>query len=383
MTRRRLLTTAPAVAIAAGCQKSGGATPTVSPAPTGGVTGKGFALSGVKDVTRIAQLTGPDAINDTKKVLLAGTDLGNMFNDGERTWFLFGDSFGTRKPTDTGGTGEIWKSNCVAWTTDDDPTDGITFDGWLLDELDQVKEILPGLKNANGVGEVTKIPTQGWAVDGTLFVAFMSVRHWGEPGKWDANYSAVARSDDRGETWEVLKGVRWPGDSGFVQLAHAFVNDEDREWLYLWGVGGGRFGPMRLMRVPATVDAISTIDSYEYFTGASGGAPTWGKDVRKAKVVLDGELGEISALWSTHLNRWLISTMTGDAAVIYEGQSPWGPWSKPHVITDHARTPGGLYAPYLNPRYVAEDGKRLYFTMSIWEPYQVFWYSLDLVREGG
>src|SRR5690349_17080006 len=94
-----------------------------------------FVLAGVSDVTEIAQLTGPGAMNDTASVGVAGTDLGSMVTAGERAFFLFGVPFGERDPDSVGGQGGFWRSNVAAWTTDDDPTDGITFDGWHVDDV--------------------------------------------------------------------------------------------------------------------------------------------------------------------------------------------------------------------------------------------------------
>ena len=42
----------------------------------------------------------------------------------------------------TGGGGTIWRSNALAWTTDVDPADCITFDGWITDEVGWAKEML-------------------------------------------------------------------------------------------------------------------------------------------------------------------------------------------------------------------------------------------------
>lgn len=375
VSRRSVLGLGGAVMLA-GCGAKGRSL--VAPEPK---IADGFRLETITDVTRVAQLTGPDGMNDTSKVLLAGCDLGSTFNDGDKTWFLFGDNFGIRKPDDVGGVGEVWKSNCTCWTTDDDPTDGLTIDGWILDEYDQVKEIIPGDHKPNEIldAEVTKIPTQGWALDGTLFAAFMSVTHWGEAGAWDAGYAGLAVSTDEGQNWEILPDTKWPGDSGFVQLAHYFVKDGGKHWLYLWGIPSGRLGPIRLMRVPATAEDAKNLDSYEYFAGVDGDKPKWSKSLSDAEVILDGKLSEFSVLYSEYLERWLLATMWEGDAVLFEGLSPWGPWSQYHTITTQSETPG-LYAPYMNPRYVSEDGKRVYFTFSIWGPYQVFWYSFDLVK---
>ncbi|AQP47696.1 carbohydrate-binding protein [Tessaracoccus aquimaris] len=377
LTRRGLLAAGTVASLATACSGGrGGAA--ASPVPGG------FVLGSVDGVTRVAQLTGPGAINDTASVLLAGADLGHMTTVGERTWFVFGDNFGIRDADAFGGTGEVWKSNCLAWTTDDDPTDGITFDGWVLDDLEQVKEVLPGDHKPNDqVGEVTKIPTQLFAVDETMYLAYMSVTHWGEPGVWETDHAGLARSTDDGQTWEILEAVTWPGESGFVQLAQVPLTVDGVDWIYLWGIPAGRFGEVSLMRVRAQPAAVEELSSYEYFAGEVDGEATWSTDLNDAVVVLDRGTAELSVLWSSHLERWLLASMLDNgSAVLYEGLSPWGPWSEPHEILTQADTPG-LYAPYLCPRYVADDGRRLFFTLSIWGPYQVYWYSMDLRRTGG
>ena len=88
MFRRSALAVSVIVTLAlAGC--AGTETPEVDPNPD-----KPFVLEGVTGLTEIAQLTGPDAMNDTASVSVAGTDLGSMVNVGDKTFFLFGDTFG-------------------------------------------------------------------------------------------------------------------------------------------------------------------------------------------------------------------------------------------------------------------------------------------------
>jgi hypothetical protein len=75
-----------------------------------------------------------------------------------------------------------------------------------------------------------------------------------------------------------------------------------------------------------------------------------------------------------------MTTMADNAdAVMYEGVTPWGPWSEPHVLYRQADLPG-LYAPFMHPSYVADGGRTVYFGMSHWLPYNVFWHRVDLVR---
>lgn len=339
-----------------------------------------FVIDGVTDVTQIAQLTGPGStVNDTESVGVAGTDLGWMLTVGEKTYFVFGDTFGTRAADAVGGQGGNWRSNAVAYSTDDDPSDGITFDGWVLDDIGLALEVAPGAHDANtGEGEVTKIPTGGFAVDGVLYLQYMSVSFWGEPGHWEADHAGLVRSTDEGATWEVLDAPRWPGDSNFVQIASAPVTEDGTEYLYLWSIPAGRFGEVKLMRVEAEPEAVEDLGAYRYFAGTEGdGSPIWSEAMDEAQTVLPGQIGELSVMYSPTFERWLMTYSTGGDAVLAEGLTPWGPWSEPHVLTTQAQTPG-LYSPYLDPRYVSADGRTIYFSLSIWGPYNVFWYSADL-----
>lgn len=359
----------------AGC--AGGAEVRVDPNP-----GKPFALGGVSGLTEIAQLTGPDAMNDTASVSVAGTDLGSMVNVGDRTFFLFGDTFGERDPASIGGQGEFWRSNVAAWTTDDDPADGISFEGWVTDDIGLAGPLIEGDHDANGAGgEVTKIPTYGFAIGETIYVSYMSVRFWGEPGAWDANRSALIVSRDGGNSWQPVEGVEWPGGSNFVQVATAEVNEGGEDWIYFWSIPSGRFGGVQLMRVRATEEAVEDQTAYSYFAGAEGSTPRWSSDLADAETIVDGTIGELSVMWSTYLERWIMTYSDAGSAYIREGITPWGPWGDPIELVSGDDYPG-LYSPYLNPRYVSDDGRRIYFTLSLWGPYNVFWFSADLEKEG-
>lgn len=341
---------------------------------------KPFVLERVSNLTEVAQLTGPDAMNDTTAVAVAGTDLGSMANVGDKTFFFFGDTFGERDPESIGGQGGFWRSNVAAWTTDDAPSDGIEFDEWVVDDVGLAAPLIEGDHDANGAGgEVTKIPTYGFAIDETIYVSYMSVRFWGEPGAWDSNHSALVVSRDDGRTWSAVEGVGWPGDSNFVQFATAEVSEGGRDWVYFWSIPSGRFGGVQLMRVPATEEAVEDQAAYSYFAGLDGGKPRWSESLEDAETVVEGTIGELSVMWSTYLERWIMTYSDGGSAYIREGVTPWGSWGEPIELVPRAEYPG-LYSPYLNPRYVSDDGRRIYFTLSLWDPYNVFWFSVDLER---
>ncbi|MEJ7649485.1 MAG: DUF4185 domain-containing protein [Nakamurella sp.] len=331
-------------------------------------------LSGVTGVTKVSQLTGPDSPNRTDRFRVAGTDLGSMFRMDGKTWFVFGDTFGSRGEGLTGGGGEEWRSNALAHSSDTDPTDGILLDGFVTDEQGWASEPVPGLKI--DYDEMTIIPTYGFAVGGTMYLAFMSVKHWGEPGEWETNHSGLAKSTDQGKTWTTLDSPQWPGDSNFVQVSVTEIEGE----LYFWGVTHGRFGGVQLMKMP-TGD-VEKQDAYRYYTGTTDGLPNWSADIAQATTIVTGTVGELSVMWSDYLHRWIMTSTDGGGAgtQIREAAAPWGTWSDPMTLVSSADVPG-LYAPYLLPEYTTDGGRTIYFTLSVWDPYQVFWYRADLVKK--
>ena len=339
------------------------------------VSHKPFVLSAVTGVKRVAQLTGHDSLNSTARFEIAGQDLGSMFQADGKTWFVFGDTFGQRDPGFTGGGGGEWRSNTMAYTTDTDPTDGIRLDGWIVGDDGRAKELLPSEKVDNS--EMTVIPTYGFGVGSTMYLAFMSVKHWGDPGEWETNSGGLARSTDGGQTWRKLDSPRWSGDSHFVQVSVATIGDD----LFFWGVTHGRFGGVRLMKVPE--EKVEDRSAYRYFTGLDqAGAPQWSADEAAATTIVKDTVGELSVVWNAHLSRWLMTYSnggTGDVS-IREGVNPWGPWGAAIPLVTAAAVPG-LYAPYQLPQYVGNGGATIYFTLSIWNPYNVYWFKADLVSE--
>jgi hypothetical protein len=341
--------------------------------------GESFLLKEVGNLQEIAQLTGKDSLNGTDKYAVYGTDLGSMFNVDNKTYFVFGDTFGERPPEMTGGGGSFWRSNAMAFATDEDPSDGITFDGMIVDEIDLAKELLPSVKR--DYEEMTKIPTHGLYANGAMYLYFMSVNHWGAPGHWDANYGGVAKSTDGGQSWTFLDDVKWPGDSNFIQVSPYRMKFGDQEAeIYFWGIPSGRFGGVKLMKVKESL--IEDRSKYEYFSGTDEeGKPTWSTEMDKAELVVDDTVGELSVVWSPYLERWIMTYLKeGQGVVIREGLSAWGPWGEAIDLVTSSEYPG-LYGPYMNPRYMEEGGKTIYFALSLWDPYNVFWFKADLVKK--
>jgi len=136
------------------------------------------------------------------------------------------------------------------------------------------------------------------------------------------------------------------------------------------------------MKVPE--DRVEDQDAYRYYTGTdSAGAPVWSADEAAAATIVDDTVGELSVVWNAHLSRWLMTYTNGGGlgVTIREGVNPWGPWGEPISLLSQQDLPG-LYSPYQLPRYVGNGGSTIYFTLSVWDPYNVYWYRADLVSAG-
>ena len=301
-----------------------------------------------------------------------------MFNVGDKTFFVFGDTFGERAPEQTGGGGSFWRSNTIGYTTDADPADGIRLDGMIADDTGLAKELLPSKKT--DYDEMTKIPTHGLSANGAMYLYYMSVNHWGDPGKWDANYAGVAKSVDEGRNWTLLDQPKWPGDGNFIQVSPYTVQlGGGKAEIYFWCVPSGRFGGVRLMKVGES--DIERQELYRYYAGTDDqGAPIWSAEQTKAVTIVDDTVGELSVVWNPYLDRWLMTYLKeGEGVVLREGLAPWGPWGDPIDLVGASEQPG-LYAPFMNDRYTADGGRTVYFTLSLWDPYNVFWFKADLVK---
>src|SRR5699024_9419076 len=195
----------------------------------------------------------------------------------------------------------------------------------------QAKEILPSLKQP-GI-EHTVIPTAGIAVPNDdadsgyrQYIDFMSVKSWGTvPGEWTTNYSALAYSDDGGDTWisptfgtipqlnpdsavstgeALMDSVRLnSGGNAHFQMG-AFVRDHTENpddldsYVYLFGTPAGRSGSAYLSRVRQK--DLGKTGAYEYWDGSA-----WSGDVDDAAVVLDGRVSELSVDYNEYLNKYI------------------------------------------------------------------------------
>jgi hypothetical protein len=330
------------------------------------------ALKAVRSVKQVACLAGANSINQTpERWGVHGTDLGSMFDKDGKLYMVFGDTYGCCIPG-TGGPGNAtdWRYNVMAVITDRKPADGLTFDTMITDTPDHAKQLLP--KN---LGDVTIIPTYGVAVGDQMFLHYMGVLSWGEPGRWVLSESGLAVSEDDGMTWSKKTGIRWSTRSNFGQVA--FVKHADD--LFLFGVPGGRFGNVCLAKTPQA--GVLDPTAYRYFAGLENGAPCWSQVETDAAAIVSAPVGELSVIWNEYLQRWIMTYLDEKLAaiVVREAQELWGPWSPPLSLVSSQGFPG-LYGAYMHSWCVENDGQVIYFAMSQWGPYAVYWMRADLEK---
>lgn len=305
----------------------------------------------VVETVEVAQLTGPASPNETDaRWNVRGTDLGHMVRHDGRLYLAFGDTFGTSKGGD-------WRGNALAWSEDEDITDGISFDGMLSDPSGAARAIMEPVKIV-GI-ERSLVPTYGVSVGDRLYYHFMSVRWWAQHGQWEANESYLAYSDDDGETW-TRSDVRWGGESNFVQVA--FVRHSG--WVFVFGIPEARFGAVHLARVRP--GELLDADAYRYWTGSG-----WSEEERRAVSIVPPPVGELSVMWSEHHRLWLMTYLDErrNAAMLRAAPTLTGPWSDAVVIASAVDFPQ-LYSPYLVPGQ--PDGPAVHWVVSRYGPYNVF-----------
>lgn len=358
------------------------------------VTGAEGTIPVLKGATSVRQLvTGPTSPAETdKRYDIHGTDLGITFTHKGETMALFGDTFGDCAQADNG-----WRSNVMLATAAGSPNDGMDVQRAVpADQQGKATALVQGAHQANGVGEVTVIPTAAISTGENMYMRVMSVRDWNAPGGWNTNYSALVKSADGGNTWTVLtdtmrRVTNFTGWNSTVQFdtaptaetlpavkadgwygtqMSAFLRDGD--YLYEYVTPSGRRGPAGLARVPLA--KIEDPKEYEWFAGPG---LAWA-DEPTGHVVIPGPVEELSVQYNKHLKMFVAMTPTSSGVVSMRvAGSPEGPWSEPQTIVNRNMFPNG-YAPMIHPFTTDNDSRYLYYTLSTWDSYNVFLLRTDL-----
>ncbi|WP_282786117.1 MULTISPECIES: DUF4185 domain-containing protein [unclassified Nocardia] len=318
----------------------------------------------VAQVREVAKLTGASSINRTdKRWQVQGTDLGIMWESapGEIA-IAFGDTVG-RDFHPPGGFGEDWRSNVLAFSTDTDLADGLTFDRMVMDSRCHAAELLSSKKLDNI--EMTTIPTSGFALGERQYMSYMSIRTWNAvPGTFHTNHGGIAYSDDHGETWTKDPHARWDNIFGISNFqVTAMVPQGDH--VYMFGTPNTRLGAVGLARVPK--DQVLNTTAYQYWRDGSW-TPVGG--FASATPIVDAPAGELSVRYDAAREVWQMSYLdTAKAAIVVrEANSPQGVWSPSTPMATVLQYPE-LYGGFIHPWSTGED---LYFTLTTWNDYNVY-----------
>lgn len=327
-------------------------------------------VAGVKRVTEIGPMIGAGerVVNDTSAYGWLGADLGHFVDAGDKVYMMFGDSNSAVNQS-----GRFW-SNTLTVIEDDAPEDGLTFSRVITGNSGGVKEVITA-KHAD-YDEVTCIPNTGVLIGDRLYYHYMSVYHWNDAGHWDVNGSGWAWSDDGGESF-TREPLCFAGDDGFV-ITCALRADG---YVYLYGIPSSKFEGVRLARFKE--EDILRFDRYEYCAGEdNGGNAVWSGDIRDAAVVIPGCTGEFCVFWHPVIGRYLILNQNVHTMDIElrESDRLAGGFGAPVTLVDHTVPAYNafIYSPNTLSRYVREEGRALYFTLTRWNPYVVYWEKAEL-----
>lgn len=332
--------------------------------------------------SRVDWITGPNT-NSYNRFRISGADLGIMWDNGrsgaaKQVLIAFGDTFGDCSVTD-----QEWRKNTLFRSADGTLADGMTVPDPQFDDIyagspvardrpkpDFSRQVIASLNLP--VTEVTVIPTAGISVGTTQYVNFMSVSKWGAPGQWSTNFSAVAVSNDNGETWTVptssirpawfnaVPGVPFVwGYQNFQMAAYVRTNG----YVYAYGTTPGRGGAPFLSRVPE--NSVANLAAYEYFTPFG-----WLRNMPFLAIQVVWAPGsEMSVAYNDYLKKFvMLYTDSFSNVVMRTADKPEGSWSLATKIVSTTDVPGGIYAPYIHPW---SSGRDLYFTLSLWSNYSV------------
>ena len=112
------------------------------------------------------------------------------------------------------------------------------------------------------------------------------------------------------------------------------------------------------------------------------GAPMLLSDPRGATEIIPAPVGEGSILWNPGIQRWMYTYLNERTASIElrEADYLWGPWSAPHMVANAGQYPQ-LYGAFMTPAFLKDNGRTLYFIMSMFGPYNTFVMKANLVAD--
>ncbi len=323
-------------------------------------------------------LTGENSMNRTESRWGFGSgDLGAMFEHNGKVYMVFGDTFAHDRLQGA------WINNAISIGTVDDPKDGVQYSQLHIGGTGS------GLVKAGFEHTCAMIPSTGFGLgeagSEVLYMWVHEIYSWQSGGHRDISGMGWAVSKNGGKTWAYQR--LFDGDSHF-QFVSCW---QENGLLYLYGNIGGGYGETYLMCVEQ--ERALERDAYRFFAGVDAdGAPIWTQTEDEAAIVLDYNEREIGITYNEYLGCYLMTGWDSFNGQMVSHESPtlFGPWSDAYTLLNRQYTPTELkqdqqtsiYGAYTLPTMVEEGGKSMYFTLSEYDPYQVFWMRVDFEKRG-
>jgi hypothetical protein len=326
---------------------------------------------------------------------IIGTDLGSSFTHQGRLYFLFGDTWrvGHGKPNDD--------LDAIAFCTDKSADDGL--------EL----TFLPHPPTVPGIPQGGfNVPLDGVSWNGSMYVFFSTDCR--QAGLYALmGRSIVARSDNNGLDFTLLHEM---SRYKFINVSTMIVDAREHglpgngPQLVVFGSGRYRSSDVYLAVKPAA--KLAQPGGLLFYAGGLN-QPQWSPEEEAAVPLFgEGSVGELSVRWHPLLDAWTClynadwpadRSSVGGITMRW-AKRPWGPWSEGDIAfsvndglgkfmhlpnadhtqegfgADRSAELAGMYGPYQIPQYSrrTENGVKLYFAMSAWNPYQVMLMSIDI-----
>jgi hypothetical protein len=300
-----------------------------------------------------------------------GTDLGFMWDAGDgRCLVAFGDTYGAGWGGFGGGPPPAdWRSNVLAFSRDRVPQDGLSFDGMVLDRPGHAAEILRSTKVDEE--ENTVIPTSGVSVGKRQILHCMSITRWPHLRPWITSHAGLAYSDDGGGTWVKSPTAIWRNDSYNRNPFQMAALVKEGPWVYFFGTPPGRQGAVHLARVPQK--RVLQKGAHRYWNGTSFAATS---DLQ-AQPIVPGPVSKLSVAYNSRFKRWIMMYLAPqrDAIVLRDAPTVMGPWTGEKIVQQGAPHPS-IYGGFIHPWF--NDRDEMYFALSDWGPYNVFWMRAGL-----
>jgi len=373
---------------------------------------------------KVVQLTGDTDRETGKKTPnqtaqrfgVYGTDLGISFNYNGKLYFLFGDT--TRRGPLEGlpksalpGThyNEIETDyDAIAFTTNDRAYGGIFL---IFNSTPPIVEDISQL--------TAETPIEGFSIGYDMYVFFAT--DMDRSKRILPTRTVLAKSTDGG--YKFGNSLYTLSTNKFIHVSVQIVDNDKIDGLpkstgkglLLWGTGKYRESDVYLAFIP--LDEITNRSSISFFIGFEMGSnkPSWSSDESLAKSLFSANcVGEISIRWNYYLGKWIMlyncDLCNTNGVIVRLADKPWGPWSTSKIVFDPAdgyrlfihvqgqdslvdkerddkTNPydlGSAYGPYQITSYTTGIKNRytkIYFTLSVWNPYQVLQMSAIILSE--